>query len=594
MMSIGNWIQDKHRVLQMIKNAGKKARSGDMPPVLATVSGVLSTKTALIKYCDEELGFGLVTTKSFQVTANKGNREPVICETTAGNFGNSVGLRNPGMETAFKELERLRRSFNMKAILNVSVSANCAEDFITLIKKFESVADCIELNFSCPHAAAGFGASIGCSKEIAEEYIKKIKLAVPDCRALIFVKLTPNVECIGRIAKAVIDAGADGITAINTVGPVIHFEPHSGKPILQNKLGGKGGKSGSWIFSRALECIKEIRDCVGEAVPIIGMGGVSSGEKAAALLTAGADIIGIGSALGTVHQKNWKKYIYNLIEDSQKCLLGEKSCKADSFIIKESRMKYFPKKIVNIKYESTDVIILTLEGRLDFKAGQFVFLWIPGIGEKPFSLALENPATLIIKRRGEFTKALFEMKTGDIVYLRGMYGAPLIPPKTKKAFLIAGGTGIAVLPSLARQLKDNNVEISTYMGSSEQVIKKELNILEKELKNCGLYKFVSDNGEVARVLSQFESDLIMNNTGLKIRDFSDETELACYIVGPMVFMKRAASILIAKGVFETRIFLSLEMNTMCGVGLCGECSCGSKLTCQQGTFIRLDELNSID
>lgn len=593
-MSHINWIQDKRNTLQRIKDAGKQAREGKSAPAFATVSGVLSTKTALIKYCDNELGFGLVTTKSFQITPNSGNREPVICEPSPGNFGNSVGLRNPGMETAIKELQRLRETFSMKAILNVSVSANSPEDFITLIKKFESVADCIELNFSCPHAAAGFGASIGGCRETAESYIKKIKLALPGCRALIFVKLTPNVQNIGEIAKSVIEAGADGITAINTVGPEVHLESHSGKAILQNKLGGKGGKSGTWIFSRALECITEIRKYIEKDIPIIGMGGVSSGKEAAALLNAGADIIGIGSALGTVHQNNWKKYLKALSEDTKKCLQGIPSGKASSFIIKESRMQYTPKKITGIKYESPEVMILTLEGRLDFEAGQFVFLWIPGAGEKPFSLALNEPITLIIKRRGEFTKALFKLKTGDTIYLRGLYGAPAATPKTKKALLIAGGTGVAVLPALARKLKKENTEISAYAGSSEQAEKENLNILEKEIKACGNYKFIKDNGEIARVLKQLEADLEINGTGLKIKDFSDSSELACYIVGPMIFMEKASSILMSKGLSSTRIFLSLEKNTMCGVGLCGECACGSKLTCQQGTFIRLDELNSID
>lgn len=588
------FIKRKEEILNRIKTAGEQARSGNTPPVFATVSGVLSTKASLIKYCDSELGFGLITTKSFQVTPNSGNREPVICEVSPGNFGNSVGLKNPGMEVAEKDLQRVRRLFRMKALLNISVSASNPDDFITLIRKFQYYADCIELNFSCPHAAAGFGASIGSSAEIASAFVKSIKSAIPFCSALIFVKLTPNVNNIGEIAKAVIAAGADGITAINTVGPVVYTEPHSGKPILQNKLGGKGGKSGAWVFQKAIECIKEIRKAAGSAVPIIGMGGVSSGAKAAEMLKAGADIIGIGSALGTVHQNNWKKYLEALGEDTKKCINGKAADTASAFIIKTPRMKYIPRKIISKKYESADVMILTLEGSFDFKAGQFVFLWIPGVGEKPFSLALDNPATFIIKRRGEFTKALFEMDEGSIIYVRGLYGAPVVTPKTKKAFLIAGGTGVAVLPALARQLKKENTEISTYVGSSESSVKKELNILSKVLKECGSYKFISDNGETARVLSEFESDFIMNNAGLKIRNFSDENEIACYLVGPMVFMKRAADILKAKGVQEKRIFLSLEMNTMCGIGLCGECACGNKLTCQQGTFIRLDELNILE
>lgn len=128
----------------------------------------------------------------------------------------------------------------------------------------------------------------------------------------IFVKLTPNVEDIGAIASAVIEAGADGITAINTVGPKVYIEPHSGKPILQNKLGGKGGMSGSWVFPRALECIGQIRKAVGEEIPIIGMGGVMTGSQAAELVRAGADIIGIGSACGMLEQDDLKPFFKTL------------------------------------------------------------------------------------------------------------------------------------------------------------------------------------------------------------------------------------------------------------------------------------------
>jgi dihydroorotate dehydrogenase (NAD+) catalytic subunit len=123
--------------------------------LLTTVSGVASTKPALITYFDTKVpSIGIITTKSFQVEVNPGNREPVICETERGNFGNSVGLRNPGMEQALYELRKLRGEHVFNAFLNVSLSADSIEDFITLVKAFDEVADMVELNFSCPHASA--------------------------------------------------------------------------------------------------------------------------------------------------------------------------------------------------------------------------------------------------------------------------------------------------------------------------------------------------------------------------------------------------------------------------------------------------------
>ncbi|MGH0054575.1 MAG: dihydroorotate dehydrogenase, partial [Sphaerochaetaceae bacterium] len=274
------------------------------PVLLGTVSGIASTKPKLIAFFDRKVeSISIITTKSFQVNINPGNREPVICETSQGNFGNSVGLRNPGMEQALYELKKLRKEHIFSSYLNVSLSANSVQDFITLVKAFDEVADFVELNFSCPHASVGYGASIGCDQAIAAEYVREIKRATKECKAPLFVKLTPNVDAIGPIAKAVVDAGADGLVAINTVGPIVHRDPVSGQPILQNTLGGKGGSSGHQVYQRALRAIQEIRESCGDDVPLIGMGGVSNGKEAAAMITAGADAIGIGSALGTVDQK---------------------------------------------------------------------------------------------------------------------------------------------------------------------------------------------------------------------------------------------------------------------------------------------------
>ncbi|MBR6084928.1 MAG: dihydroorotate dehydrogenase, partial [Spirochaetales bacterium] len=141
---------------------------------LATVSGVATTKSELIGYFDRNIpDVEIITTKSFQVRPNPGNREPVICETEEGNFGNSVGLRNPGMEETLPQLEKLREA-GLTAWLNVSLSADNPDDFTTLVKAFDDVADSVELNFSCPHAKAGFGASIGMDINIASDYVRQI------------------------------------------------------------------------------------------------------------------------------------------------------------------------------------------------------------------------------------------------------------------------------------------------------------------------------------------------------------------------------------------------------------------------------------
>lgn len=222
--------------------------------VLSTVSGILTTEPGMVTYFETKVpSCDMITTKSYQVVQTFGHREPVICSTKEGNFGNFVGLRNPGMDAVYPKLEALYDS-SMRAILNISLSANNPEDFATLVARFDGIADLLELNFSCPHAQAGFGASIGSDAETAASYVRTICQRVPERKALLIIKLPPNVDHIGEIAKAVIDAGADGVAAINTVGPIEHIDPTSGEVIFSKQEGGRGGASGEWVKERALAC----------------------------------------------------------------------------------------------------------------------------------------------------------------------------------------------------------------------------------------------------------------------------------------------------------------------------------------------------
>ncbi len=551
---------------------------------LATVSGVATTKPSLIRLFDTEMDTDIITTKSFQIKPNPGNREPVICEDEIGVWGNSVGLRNPGMDEALPQIAKLREE-GLRKWLNISLSADNEDDFITLVKAFGPYADSVELNFSCPHAKKGYGASIGSDISVASSYVKKIDNAVRDREFLLFVKLTPNVDNIDEIAKAVQDAGADGIVAINTVGPVPHTEPLSGLPILNNPIGGKGGKSGDEVFSVALDAVKRIRKAVGEDLPLIGVGGVSDGERAASLIEAGADAVGIGSALGRVNQKKWKEYLSAVKMEAEAFLRGEKSeLLSRTYLSTERRMEYHPHKVESVKLHSPDTMILTLEGKVDnFKAGEFVFLWLPGVGEKPFSLALTSPLTFIIKKRGIFTSALFErIKEGDTIYIRGPYGGEAETKKTKKALLILGGTGEAVASPLSEKLEKDGVELSFLVGTS---VDGGRGILEDVLSGKGDYKCIPDEGKVGRVLEYIAPEierLLSDGTSLE--------DISFYLVGPEIFMKNAASRLKASGVLPEMILVSMEKNTMCGVGMCGECACGSRLACQWGTFFSLSFL----
>ncbi len=559
-------------VIEMLK--GRHLRKDD-EVVLTTVSGVASTKPALIRYFDQKVpSIGIITTKSFQVEENPGNREPIICETGAGNFGNSVGLRNPGLKVALAELKQLRKAHTFRSLINVSLSANSIGDFITLVKAFDDVADLVELNFSCPHASVGYGSSIGCDKAIASEYVRSIKEATGGCKAPLFVKLTPNTDDIGSIAQAVIEAGADGLVAINTVGPIQHIDPVAGQPILQNKLSGKGGCSGKWIHEDALRSVAEVRKAVGPSVPIIGMGGVTTGVEAAAMIRAGSDAVGIGSAFGMVDQRNWPSYIASVQAEAQASLQAKHPAFEEissSFLISERQMAYVEHTVTKMETYGKDTAIITLDGSLPCKAGEFAFLWLPRIGEKPFSVAHNDPLTFIVKDRGAFSSVLCSLTEGSKLFVRGIYGSPLENASTKKALLVAGGTGVAVLPSLVEQLQKQQTTLTILIGTSEAVVGKAL--LEDRLGPCGSFTCIADDGKPGRVLELLDTIELDRDQG-------------CYLVGPEKFMEIAAKKLIARGISGDRLYLSMEKNTLCGIGMCGECACGDRLTCRWGTFMQ--------
>ena len=529
---------------------------------LSTVSGVASTKPELVRKFDREItNIDIITTKSFQVVPNPGNKPPVITSPKLGDFGNSVGLRNPGMEVAYPPLKEIREE-GMRAILNVSLSASTKEDFLTLVKRFDDIADMEELNFSCPHAAKGFGASIGTDIEAVKEFVEYIATEYPERKSLLIIKLTPNVDNIGEIAKVAIEAGADGIAAINTVGPLLYEK--DGKAILQNKVGGKGGASGEWVKEKAIECITEIREAIGDDPIILGMGGVSSAEDARRMLAAGADSVGIGSAIARVYPTEWNDFFGAVKngEDTRKYL-------SDDHSALEYERHTIEKKVM---YDEATVV-LTLDGKGNCKAGEFVFLWIPGVGERPFSVAKNDPLSFIIKVRGEFTEKCRDLNVGDEIYIRGLCGKPIETKKAEKAILIGGGTGIVVLNLLAEELYKDGTKMDIRLGLPTAPEGKGL--MQDDLEKYGKYTVVPDDGMPGRVLTTFDE-----------KDVEGDT--AIYVVGPTIMMKKAAERFMALGVKPERINISVETQTMCGIGMCGECVCGGRIPCKQGTFLSWD------
>ena len=229
---------------------------------------------------------GSIATKGTTRYERYGNPLPRIAEGPAGML-NAIGLQNPGVEAVVKEeFAKLKAVYNDKVLANMG--GHSLEEYIETaeILSQSDIVGALELNISCPNVKEG-GMQFGTDPEMAAKVTREVKKvsAKP-----VYVKLSPNVTDIVSIAKAVEEAGADGISMINTlVG--MRFNIHTGAPIIKNKT---GGYSGPAILPIALRMVYQVSQAV--KIPVIGMGGISTGEEAIEMMIAGASAVEVGCA----------------------------------------------------------------------------------------------------------------------------------------------------------------------------------------------------------------------------------------------------------------------------------------------------------
>ncbi len=228
-------------------------------------------------------------TFSFKGTTKEprfGNPTPRIAECTAGMI-NAVGLQNPGVDKVInEELPRLKKCFNKKVMANVSGFS--IDEYAYTCERLDSQEQVgwLEVNVSCPNVHGG-GMSFGTDPKAAAQVTKAVKAVT---KKPVIIKLSPNVTDIVSIAKACEDAGADGISLINTLLGM-RIDLRTKKPVIANTM---GGFSGSAIFPVALRMVYQVSSAVN--IPVVGMGGVSSAEDVIEMMLAGATAVEIGAA----------------------------------------------------------------------------------------------------------------------------------------------------------------------------------------------------------------------------------------------------------------------------------------------------------
>lgn len=228
---------------------------------------------------------GGISIKGTTKEARFGNPTPRIAECTSGLI-NSIGLQNPGVEKVItEEIPKLRSVYRNAIISNISGFS--IDEYKYCCEKVNAVkdVDIIEVNISCPNVHNG-GMSFGTSPENAAAVTKAVK-EVTD--KPVFIKLTPNVTDIVSIAKACEDAGADGISLINT-SQGLRIDLNKRRPVIANKIGGFSGRA---IFPIALKMVYQVYEAV--KIPIMGIGGVATAEDVIEMMMAGATAVQVGA-----------------------------------------------------------------------------------------------------------------------------------------------------------------------------------------------------------------------------------------------------------------------------------------------------------
>ncbi len=702
-------MNSPHTILNFLKNI-KHSYLDDthMPLPLASVSGVGGAHIGILDWMRDTCALAIVTSKSIQLTPNKGNREPIITEQSAGCYGNAVGLANKGLTKSLDDFKffNARRKKQLHShtaghstghtaghstghttghsttrlspshviaspLFSISLAANSTEDFETLIDACCPYADMIELNLSCPHARSGYGSAIGARSDRVAKIVTHARKRLyayqqnTNTRPLLAIKLTPNIKDIGIIAHTAQDAGADVLVAINTLGPYQYREHHTRAPILTNPPGGYGGLSGICIKDTALRAINQIRTHTGTHMVIIGTGGVTTKKDVDAMIDAGADIVGIGSALARVHQKDWPSYFYSLTH-RKKTISHIPSIHASLYTQKQDSLtKYTPIRVQSVnplvhipaQTSTKTPYLLYCQQNFSCELGQMLFLWIPDIGEKPYVPLCTNPLCFLIYPRGLHSTSLTQLQSGDTLYIRGPYGsAPSShrftdsisrshKTKTKNLKILESMSCIQnlciitetyalarVFPLIRARLNldtkkkaHNSYKTNTQLLSDipTAVLTRifALALLDNGVDNNAkdrtvshtttqsqlTYKVFEHINTIASLATDFIHDHTTvkhssdNNTALNPFLYSSSTHdhsayhnytvhdtHAFILAGTQKFLSHVLS---AVSLLATHphCWVSVETHTSCGIGLCGACALGSKLTCHYGTYMRATE-----
>ncbi len=509
-------------------------------------SGVVSTSPSVLARMAREVDeIGFLTTKTLSLNPRPGYREPVLHEYHPGCFINAVGLANPGAAN-FAEAMRSLLPLHAGKPLLVSIMGSDPYEFLECAAILNDIADAFELNLSCPHVKAA-GLSVGTDPAMVE---KIVGLLCDRLQKPIVPKLSPNIANIMEIAKVCRDAGASGLSLINTVGPGIAVDDY-GNPILSNVV---GGISGAAVKPIGLKLVRELSSQVD--LPIIASGGIASPWDVEAYRRAGACYFAIGSNLAGMTTPQIRDFFRWVASPASTVKAGSKIKKFGS---KSGMTRYFRTRVASNKKISSNMFRLELNEGPKCDPGQFFFLRIPEVGEKPFSPMSDLKPVYLIRPVGPFTEKLSTLEEGAEIYFRGPYGKGFqVPDHEDKILVLGGGTGVAPILMAAMKWPENVVRV--FLGFSQSLEEWFLSEIQSIAPESTIS--IDAPGAPGAIFESMERELSGTDLGVG--------GAKIYICGPRDMMKKAGDFF-SRFVDPKDVYISREDVMKCGIGLCGSC-----------------------
>ena len=251
---------------------------------------------------------------------------------------------------------------------------------------------------------------------------------------------------------------------------------------------------------------------------------------------------------------------------------------AEALVHYDVDMSFRPVTLTSNERVADDICILTFDRPIDIQAGEFVFLWIPGLGEKPFSALTDDPFSLVIISQGQFTEALLDLQPGTQCYVRGPHGQPAELPAGKKLVAVAGGTGLAAVYQLVRDFVRDGGAADIFVGARTA----SRLYFADECAACAELHIATDDG--SRGFHGLVTEALESH--LQALPAAELENLLFYNCGPAAMVHAAVAVQ-RKFCAPEQIFTAIDYLTKCGVGICGACAApdGRRL-CVDGPFLR--------